>query len=173
MEHTHLVISCRKRSFLEIALLGGLDTCCKNALFISWASYALLDSNMFKFFIKKKVDCHISRDVSFPISVFYWERFFLKQSSLFPSPYSSSGGGAELPHWRSGRGPRHLQLSFCTSLLFRVCVQEHVFWLVSASQVSWGLLPWHRAGQLLWATACDFSNLSTDEHYILWYQLSR
>lgn len=124
MEHTHLVISFRKRSFLEIALLGGLDTCCKNALFISWASYALLDSNMFKFFIKKKVDCHISRDVSFPISVFYWERFFLKQSSLFPSPYSSSGGGAELPHWRSGRGPRHLQLSFCTSLLFRVCVQR-------------------------------------------------
>lgn len=54
VEHTHLVISCRKRGFPEIALLGGLDTCCKNALFISPASYTWLGSYMFKFFIKKK-----------------------------------------------------------------------------------------------------------------------
>lgn len=63
------------------------------------------------------------REVFFSVIVFYKRDFPESSPASFPIPYSC-WRGSELPDWRMGRGPGHLQLHFCPSLVFEVCLQK-------------------------------------------------
>lgn len=82
------------------------------------------------------------REVFFSVIVFYKERFSWKQSSLFPYPLLllEREWVAWLEVW--GRGPGHLQLHFCPSLVFEVCLQKASVLRALSHSVNLGLVAW-------------------------------
>lgn len=90
--------------------------------------------NMFKV-IKEELIGDTSWDTSFPISVFYKERYFLKQSSLFPYPLLFLWRWHDLPPWKFGRGSRLPEVQLLPQpCLYGSTCRDHGFWLLSNSQ---------------------------------------
>ena len=139
----------------------------KNLLFKSPASYALLGSSIFKFFIKGWQN----EKFSF-LLLFSTKRDFSESSpASFPTPYAF-WRGSELPDWRFGERTR----SPVTPLLPQPGV-----WSPPAdsecAECSESLCQPRLGGLALGMRpceqqACEHSDLLTDDRYIL-YQLSR
>lgn len=110
----------------------------KNPLFKSPPSYALLGSSIFKIFIKGWQN----EERSFLFCYCFLQRDFPESSpASFPTPYSC-WRGSELPGWRMGRGSGHLQLHFCPSLVFEVCLQKASVLRALSHSVNLGLVAW-------------------------------
>lgn len=139
------MISCRKRSFIEIVLLRGLGTWCKtktktkNLLFKSPASYALLGSSIFKSFIKGWQN----EERSFLFCYCFLQReIFLKAVQPLSPPLTPAGEGVSCLIGGLGRGPGHLWLCFCPSLVFEVCLQIASVLSARSHSANLGLVAW-------------------------------
>lgn len=111
----------------------------KNPLFKSSASYALLGSSIFKIFIKGWQN----EERSFLFCYCFLQReIFLKAVQPLSLPLTPAGEGVSCLTGGLGRGPGHLQLRFCPSLVFEVCLQRASVLSALSHSVNLGLVAW-------------------------------